>query len=151
MKIKIQKRKPQEQLYEGLPAVLGRIASKVPWKKIGKGLLSVVGGGGDEEEAEATADAIHQKAETDPLDVESDQMAVQARLLAQANDLLKSIDDKVGNLPQDPDVVGSNTPDPEPEPVRRSTSQKTEKRPRPQTFKVVNEIKLKLKKNTKSL
>jgi len=150
MKIKIQKRKPQEQLHEGLPAVLGRVASKIPWGKLGKGLLSLVGGSSDEKEAEMGADAIHQKAEEDPLDVESDQLAVQARLLAQANELLKSIDDKIGNLPQDPDVVGSNTPDSEPS--RRSAPTKADSKPK--TFKVVkevNEIKLKINKNNKSL
>ena len=147
MKIKIQKRKPQEQLHEGLPAVLGRVASKIPWGKLGKGLLSLVGGGSDEKEAEMGADAIHQKAEEDPLDVESDQLAVQARLLAQANELLKSIDDKMGNLPQDPDVVGSNTPDSKP--PKRSAPTKVDNKPK--TFKVVNEIKLKINKNNKSL
>ena len=86
MKIKIYKRQAQiseqkEVVNEALPAVLGAVASKVPWKKIGKGLLSMVGGGSDEKEAEMEADAIHQKAEEDPLDVESGQMAMQIRLL----------------------------------------------------------------------
>tara|TARA_R110002020_G_scaffold51402_14_gene145463 strand:+ start:417 stop:869 length:453 start_codon:yes stop_codon:yes gene_type:complete len=146
MKIKIYKRQAQiseqkEVVNEALPAVLGAVASKVPWKKIGKGLLSMVGGGSDEKEAEMEADAIHQKAEEDPLDVESGQMAMQIRLLAQANETLKSIEDKIGQLPQDPDVMGSNTPDSPSAPAPEKSA-----KPKPDTFKVVKEIKLKINK-----
>ena len=166
MKIKIQKQRTQiseqkEAINEvaplaALPAVLGAISKKIPWKKIGgslMGALGIGGGNSDEKEADMTADAIHNKAEQDPLNVEGPALAQQVKLLAQTNDLLQSIETKIGQLPQDPDVVGSNTPDPrpsEPEPESPEPKRKDSK-PKPRTYNVVTEIKLKINKKNKSL
>ena len=118
MKIKIHKTRTlnESTLEEGLPAaVVPAITRLAPmlrkWgPKIAKA-VPALGGGDDEEKAQAIADAISDKVEVNPLDVESETLTQHTQMLDDIRQILQGINASIAKLPQDPGAIAATGDD----------------------------------------